>query len=90
MVPLVSIEALKEAWARYLAQQMPTKRRPVETLSAALSVRCGLIKEFLKREDGPTELLFALMAEVPLVEASIIENTSQKKLHGFAGSKTSH
>lgn len=68
MIPPVSVEELREAWPRFLAQtEQPLRRRqePPEALPLPLSIRCAIMREFLK--DGePTELLLAIIAQMPL------------------------
>lgn len=68
MIPTVALQELKDAWPKFLIQLTQARGRYPE-LSLPLRVRCAILKRFLKLGAEPTELMFAVMAEMPLDES---------------------
>jgi len=67
MIPAVSIQQLKDAWPEFKRQTAQTRRNN-PGLPHPLRVRCAILKRFLKLGAEPTELMFAVMAEMPIDE----------------------
>jgi hypothetical protein len=67
MIPAVSIQQLKDAWPEF-KRQTTQARRNNPGLPHPLRVRCAILKRFLKLGTEPTELMFAVMAEMPIDE----------------------
>lgn len=68
MIPSVSVEELRDAWPRFLAQTqrlLPRKHEPLAPLPIPVSIRCAVMQEFLKGGE-PTELMLAIFAQMPL------------------------
>ena len=76
MIPAVSIQQLKDAWPEFKRQTAQTRRNN-PGLPHPLRVRCAILKRFLKLGAEPTELMFAVMAEMPL--DGIFENKARAK-----------
>ena len=72
MIPAVSIQQLKDAWPEF-KQQTTKVRRSNPGLPHPLRIRCAILKRFLKLGTEPTELMFAVMAEMPLEDIFVRE-----------------
>ena len=72
MIPAISIDELREAWPAYLAR---AERTNVQTalipLPLPVSIRCHIMQTFLKSGGEPTELLLAIVAQMPLDARSV-------------------
>ena len=79
MIPPVTIEELRAAWPRYMAQTGQTRtREPYLALPLALSIRCSIMQEYLKGGE-PTELMLAIIAQMPL-DVSRVKDEMNKPL----------
>ena len=76
MIPAVSIQQLKDAWPEF-KRQTTQARRSNPGLPRPLRVRCAILKRFLKLGAEPTELMFAVMAEMPINE--MFDNLAKAK-----------
>ena len=81
MIPPVSVEELRDAWPRFLAQtEQPLRRKqePPEPLPLPLGIRCAIMREFLKGGE-PTELMLAIIAQMP-VGGDRVKEEMQRRL----------
>ena len=79
MIPPVTIEELREAWPRFLAQTGNVRaREPLHPLALPLSIRCAIMQEYLKGGE-PTELMLAVMAQMP-IDGRWVKDEMQKAL----------
>jgi hypothetical protein len=80
MIPPISIDELKEAWPAYLARTERTNvKKAVIPLPLPVSIRCRIMQTFLKSGGEPTELLLAIVAQMPL-DGSLLKDEMQRPL----------
>ena len=81
MIPPISIDELKEAWPAYLIAR--TERTNVQKalipLPLPVSIRCHIMQTFLKSGGEPTELLLAIVAQMPL-DARLVKDAMGRLL----------